>query len=197
MNALQVRLGFNFSAGLFDYLLNFKWATRPLWLLPVGALYFALYYVLFRFVIVRFDLKTAGRESCEMPLEAAATEADAKAAAWIAALRGSDSRSVDACTTRLRLLVASQSAVNADALRRLGARGLVRPHAERDGYRTNGARSLARRCNAGGRRARWRSKYPQPDSRRKPAARGGPRSRASRSCGPCGARATRCGVAAS
>jgi PTS system N-acetylglucosamine-specific IIC component len=131
MNALQVRLGFNFSAGLFDYVLNFKWATRPLWLLPVGAMYFALYYVLFRFVIVRFDLKTPGRESGDAPLEAAPVAADAKAAAWIAALGGSDNlRSVDACTTRLRLLVASQSAVNAQALRQLGARGLVRPSAE-------------------------------------------------------------------
>jgi PTS system N-acetylglucosamine-specific IIC component len=37
---------------------------------------------------------------------------------------------VDACTTRLRLLVVSQSAVDTDALRRLGARGLVRPSAE-------------------------------------------------------------------
>ncbi len=62
MNLLGVKLGFGFSAGLFDYVLNFKQATRPLWLLPVGAAYFALYYFLFRFVIVRFDLKTPGRE---------------------------------------------------------------------------------------------------------------------------------------
>jgi PTS system N-acetylglucosamine-specific IIC component len=131
MNALHVRLGFTFSAGLFDYVLNFKSATRPLWLLPVGAVYFALYYVLFRFVIVRFDLKTPGREPDDTPLEAAPAAPEAKAAAWIAALGGSGNvRSVDACTTRLRLLVASQSSVNAEALRRLGARGLVRPSAE-------------------------------------------------------------------
>ena len=131
MNALQVRLGFGFSAGLIDYVLNFRLATRPLWLLPVGAGYFALYYLLFRFVIVRFDLKTPGRESGDAPLEAAPTAPDAKTAAWIAALGGSNNlRSVDACTTRLRLLVASQSLVNAAALRRLGARGLVRPSAE-------------------------------------------------------------------
>ena len=131
MNALHVRLGFNFSAGLFDYVMNFTWATRPLWLLPVGAAYFALYYVLFRFVIVRFDLKTPGREPDDTPLEAVPAAPDAKAAAWIAALGGSGNvRSVDACTTRLRLLVASQTAVNADALRQLGARGLVRPSAE-------------------------------------------------------------------
>ena len=131
MNALDVRLGFTFSAGLFDYLVNFNKATRPLWLLPVGAAYFALYYVLFRFAIVRFDLKTPGREPDDTPLEAAPAAPAAKARAWITALGGSGNlRSVDACTTRLRLLVASQSAVNADALRKLGARGLVRPSAE-------------------------------------------------------------------
>ena len=65
MNALHVRLGFGFSAGLFDYVLNFNRATRPLWLLPVGVVYFILYYVLFRFVIVRFDLKTPGRDAGE------------------------------------------------------------------------------------------------------------------------------------
>src|ERR1700736_813712 len=62
MNALRVRLGFGFSAGLFDYVLNFNKATRPLLLLPVGLAYFALYYGLFRFVIVRLTLKTPGRE---------------------------------------------------------------------------------------------------------------------------------------
>jgi len=56
MNALHVRLGFGFSAGLFDYVLNFSKATHPWLLFPVGLVYFALYYGLFRFAIVRFDL---------------------------------------------------------------------------------------------------------------------------------------------
>src|SRR6202140_1631307 len=68
MNALQVRLGFGFSAGLFDYVLNFSRATRPLWLLPVGALDFALYYGLFRLVIVRLDLQNPGRDAPESPI---------------------------------------------------------------------------------------------------------------------------------
>ena len=64
MDALHVRLGFGFSAGLFDYLLNFDRASRPWLLAPIGAAYFALYYGLFRLAIVRFDLKTpAGRTS--------------------------------------------------------------------------------------------------------------------------------------
>jgi N-acetylglucosamine PTS system EIICBA or EIICB component len=127
-NALHVRLGFGFSAGLIDYVLNFRLATRPLWLLPLGVGYFALYYVLFRFVIVRFDLKTPGREAGEAAAAPAAVAPAARAAAWIAALGGgANLRSVDACTTRLRLTVKSQSLVDAEALRQLGARGMVRP----------------------------------------------------------------------
>ena len=130
MNALHVRLGFGFSAGLFDYVLNFSRATRPLWLLPVGAGYFALYYLLFRFVIVRFDLKTPGRDVRERLAAAPAAAPAERARAWIAALGGAANlRSVDACTTRLRLTVADQSAVDTDALRQLGARGVVRPAA--------------------------------------------------------------------
>ena len=63
MDLLDVRLGFGFSAGLFDYALNFTQATRPLLLIPIGLAYFALYYGLFRFFIVRLDLKTPGREA--------------------------------------------------------------------------------------------------------------------------------------
>src|SRR5215469_10936475 len=132
MNALHVRLGFGFSAGLIDYVLNFRLATRPLLLLPVGAAYFALYYAVFRFVIVRFDLKTPGREPDTPAAAAAAPQARAGsgAAAWVSALGGAANLlSVDACTTRLRLGVASQSPVNEAALKSLGARGLVRPSA--------------------------------------------------------------------
>ncbi|HEY8051763.1 MAG TPA: N-acetylglucosamine-specific PTS transporter subunit IIBC [Steroidobacteraceae bacterium] len=134
MNALHVRLGFGFSAGLFDYVLNFNRATRPLWLVPVGIGYFALYYTLFRFVIVRFNLKTPGRDPAqgEMPASASApgTPAADRARQWLAALGGAANlQAVNACTTRLRLTVASQSAVDASALTRLGSLGLVRPSA--------------------------------------------------------------------
>jgi PTS system N-acetylglucosamine-specific IIC component len=53
MNLLDVKLGFGFSAGLFDYVLNFNKATRPLLLIPVGLVYGAVYYGVFRWVIVR------------------------------------------------------------------------------------------------------------------------------------------------
>lgn len=63
--ALGIREGFTFSAGLFDYLLNWSKATKPALLIPVGLGFAVVYYVLFRFVITKFDLKTPGRESDE------------------------------------------------------------------------------------------------------------------------------------
>ena len=64
--------GFGFSAGLFDYVLNFNKATHPWLLLPVGAVYALLYYGLFRYCIERFDLKTPGRDADEAPVAAPA-----------------------------------------------------------------------------------------------------------------------------
>ena len=48
--------------GLIDYLLNYNIAERPLLLLPIGLVYAAVYYVVFRLLIRRFDLMTPGRE---------------------------------------------------------------------------------------------------------------------------------------
>ena len=133
MNALHVRLGFGFSAGLFDYVLNFNRATHPWLLLPVGALYFGLYYGLFRFAIVKLNLKTPGRDATETaanPVATVSSGAGGRAAGYIAALGGGANLvSVDACTTRLRLVVASHDAVDTNALKALGVRGFVRPSA--------------------------------------------------------------------
>jgi len=126
-NWLGVHLGFGFSAGLFDYLLNFPLSTRPLLLLPIGAAYFGLYYVVFRYAIRRFDLKTPGREA-EGVAVAAGVSADPAAGSWVTALGGpANLLKVDACTTRLRLVVVDQKAVREGELTRLGARGFVRP----------------------------------------------------------------------
>jgi N-acetylglucosamine PTS system EIICBA or EIICB component len=129
MDALHIRLGFSFSAGLFDYVINFGKASRPLLLIPIGIGYFGVYYAVFRFAIVRFDLKTPGREPPEEVAPAPAFSADRRRArGFIEALGGAANlTSVDACTTRLRLVVADQGAVNEPALKALGAVGVVRP----------------------------------------------------------------------
>jgi N-acetylglucosamine PTS system EIICBA or EIICB component len=131
MNFLGVKLGFGFSAGLFDYAINFSKSTRPLLLLPVGAAYFAVYYVVFRAAIHYFDLKTLGRESDEVPPALALfPQQGGRGAVFLAALGGAENvTSVDACTTRLRLVLTNGAAVDEAALRSLGARGLVRPAA--------------------------------------------------------------------
>jgi PTS system N-acetylglucosamine-specific IIC component len=127
-----VRLGFSFSAGLFDYVLNFSHAQRPLLLLPIGAAYFALYYGVFRFLIVRLNLATPGRESDDAAAQPIAPGTpDARARAFVTALGGAQNLTeVDACTTRLRLVLVDNKAVDEAALKRLGARGILRSSAQ-------------------------------------------------------------------
>jgi len=62
-NALGVKDGFGFSAGLFDFLLNWNIATRPVVLILMGLIYAVIYYLLFRFIIRRWNLRTPGREA--------------------------------------------------------------------------------------------------------------------------------------
>jgi PTS system N-acetylglucosamine-specific IIC component len=133
MDVLHVKLGFGFSAGLFDYVLSFNRATRPLLLIPIGVVYFALYYGLFRYCIVRFNLKTPGRELVDANQSAAPVlvGADDRARGFIAALGGAANlTTVDACTTRLRLIVVDNKNIDEAALRHLGARGFMRPSAQ-------------------------------------------------------------------
>jgi PTS system N-acetylglucosamine-specific IIC component len=59
---LGVHAGFNFSAGLIDYAINWSHATKPWLIIPIGLVFAVVYYTVFRFAIVRFDLKTPGRE---------------------------------------------------------------------------------------------------------------------------------------
>ena len=127
MHVLGVRLGFSFSAGLFDYVLNFGHAERPMLLLPIGAAYFELYYGVFRFAIVRLNLATPGREVETIPLPTAPKTADERARAFVSALGGAHNLTeVAACTTRLRLVLVDNTAVDEVMLKHLGARGVLR-----------------------------------------------------------------------
>jgi PTS system N-acetylglucosamine-specific IIC component len=60
--ALGVHAGFNFSAGFIDYALNWSLATKPWLIIPIGLVFAALYYFVFRFAILKFNLMTPGRE---------------------------------------------------------------------------------------------------------------------------------------
>lgn len=135
MYALNVKAGFTFSGGAFDYVLSYGISTNSWLIVPVGLAYFAVYYGLFSFFIRRFDLATMGRET---PQELAEENMDApldlapatRAAGFVAALGGAANiRDVDACTTRLRLAVADNQQVREADLKALGAKGVVRPGA--------------------------------------------------------------------
>src|SRR4051794_32622745 len=128
MDALGVKLGFGFSAGLFDYVLNYGLATRPLLLLPVGAAYFGIYYVTFSWCIRRFNLATPGREPLAETPPSTPVASGGRGEQFVAALGGgANLKTIDACTTRLRLSLADPAAIDEPALRALGARGIVRP----------------------------------------------------------------------
>ena len=80
VNALGVKDGFNFSAGLIDYLLNYGIATKPLLIIPIGLAYAVVYYLLFSFVIRRWNLRTPGREDDADSSVVEVTAADTAAA---------------------------------------------------------------------------------------------------------------------
>ncbi|GIG25322.1 PTS transporter subunit EIIC [Cellulomonas denverensis] len=82
VNALGIRDGFGFSAGAIDYVLNFRIAEQPLWLIAIGLGYALVYYFLFRWAIVKFNMKTPGRE--DDPATEAADEQRIETAAAVA-----------------------------------------------------------------------------------------------------------------
>lgn len=130
MDLLNVKLGFGFSAGLFDYVINYKIATNPIMLLPVGAVYFVVYYVVFVFCIKTFNLKTIGREDADEAVAVAPVAASERGFAYLKALGGkANVKEIEACATRLRLSVADNNAIDEKALKALGVRGIVKPAA--------------------------------------------------------------------
>lgn len=126
----DIHLGYTFSASLIDFVLGFfnQKNSLSLWLIVgpiIGALYFGVFYTL----IPMLNLKTPGRETDD---ELAATAANSslqgtsRAAAILAALGGTGNiESIDACITRLRLVVKTTTTVNRDALKNLGCSGVM------------------------------------------------------------------------
>lgn len=141
---LDIHLGFSFSAGLIDLLL---YGTAPAaknipLLVVMGLVFFVVYYLMFRFAIVRWNMRTPGREpESEFEAEeqanlsegaesatavAAGTAPDSTAEKLIAAFGGRPNLvSVDACITRLRMEVADVAKVDKDRLKALGAAGVI------------------------------------------------------------------------
>ncbi|MFM0563841.1 N-acetylglucosamine-specific PTS transporter subunit IIBC [Paraburkholderia sediminicola] len=137
-SALGIHLGFTFSAGFIDYVLNYGLSTKGWWAIPIGLVYMLVYYGLFRFFIRKFNMATPGREPAaeEEQIESFAAggfvspvagTAVPRAQRYIAALGGASNLSVvDACTTRLRLSVVDSNKVSESELKTIGARGVLK-----------------------------------------------------------------------
>ena len=131
---LPLRLGFNFSAGLVDYILSFKapMAVNPWLLIPIGLVFAVIYYFVFRFVITKFDLKTPGRtddeDEDEEKIELANDDFTAIAERVLAGLGGKDNIvEVDYCATRLRTEIKDYTLVDEKAIKNAGVAGVIRP----------------------------------------------------------------------
>ena len=131
--ALPVRAGFNFSAGLVDWILSFKapFAQNPLLLIPIGLAVGAVYYVVFRFVIVKFNMKTPGREDDnidETKVELANNDFTGIAKIVLEGVGGpANVTSIDNCITRLRLEIKDYTLIDEHKIKSAGVAGVIRP----------------------------------------------------------------------
>ena len=144
MHILNVGVGMTFSGGLIDLVLfgvmqgNAK--THWMWVVVVGAVYFVLYYIIFRFMISKFDYKTPGRDDAEEVKLYTRADVNARNAASGSVPAGNDPVSamivkglggaanladVDCCATRLRCTVNDAALVKQDVLKASGASGVI------------------------------------------------------------------------
>ena len=121
---LGMRDGTSFSHGLIDFIV-LSGNSSKLYLFPIiGILYAITYYSIFRFLIVKLNLKTPGREVEEKNAKQA--DKSAMGQSLVAAFGGKDNiSSLDSCITRLRIGVKEIDKVDRDELKRLGAAGVV------------------------------------------------------------------------
>lgn len=128
INLAGAHIGYTFSQGAIDYMLFYALDTKPWIVFVLGPVYAALYYVVFRFFITAFDMKTPGRENESAAADGAAEPTGGgMAEKLVAAFGGADNiETLDACITRLRLAVKDASKVSDDALKQLGASGVMR-----------------------------------------------------------------------
>jgi PTS system N-acetylglucosamine-specific IIC component len=131
--ALGFRAGFCFSAGATDLLFSASLpAAQKTWLIiPLGIAAFVVFYVVFRFAITKFDLKTPGREDEEEDETKVVLKNDNFTEVARIIMEGVGGKenlsSIDNCVTRLRLEVKDYTKVNEKKIKSAGVRGVVRP----------------------------------------------------------------------
>lgn len=132
--ALPVRLGFSFSGGAIDAVLSSftPMAQNPWMIIPIAIVVGVIYYFVFRFVIVKFNLNTPGREEDdevdETTVKLANNNYTEVARIIMEGLGGKDNiTSVDNCITRLRLEIKDYTQVNEKKIKTAGVAGVIRP----------------------------------------------------------------------
>ena len=131
--ALGFRAGFCFSAGATDLIFSASLpAAAKTWLIiPMGIAAFVVFYLVFRFAITKWDLKTPGREDDqdgELKIELANDDYTAMAQIILEGLGGKENvTSIDHCITRLRLEVKDRLLVDEKKIKASGASGVIRP----------------------------------------------------------------------
>ncbi len=137
--ALPVRSGFGFSGGFIDLMLQWvnPLAMNPWAVFLMGAFWFVVYFLVFRWIILKWKLKTPGREEGETfgspqdenaAMEAAENKYLVTADRFITALGGKDNiDELESCATRLRLGLNDVSKADEDALKSAGAAGVMKP----------------------------------------------------------------------
>ncbi len=129
------RAGFCFSAGATDLVFSASLpAAANTWMIiPLGIAAFVVFYLVFRFAITKFDLKTPGREdedeeAAEANITLANNDYTAIAKGVLAAVGGKvNVANVDYCATRLRFEIKDHTAVDEKAVKKAGAAGVIRP----------------------------------------------------------------------
>lgn len=131
--ALPIRAGFSFSGGAVDMVLSSftPLAQNPWLLIPVGLAVGVIYYVVFRVVIVKFNLKTPGREdddADETQVKLANNDFTQVAKIVLEGVGGPENvASIDNCITRLRLEIKDYTKVDEKRIKSAGVAGVMRP----------------------------------------------------------------------
>lgn len=131
VNFFGAHIGYTFSQGGIDFALFYAIDTKPWIVFILGPIYAVIYYVVFRFAISYFNMKTPGREDESEKSVAQKQDTGKKsrlgfAKDLVTAFGGRENiQNLDACITRLRLIVADPSKVQDDKLKAMGAAGIM------------------------------------------------------------------------
>ena len=132
--ALPIRAGFSFSGGSIDMVLSAftPLAQNPWFLIPVGIVVGIIYYIVFRFVITTFNLKSPGREDDDLEAEKRVVLSNDNftevAKIVLEGLGGKDNvKSLDNCITRLRLEINDYTKIDEKKIKSAGVAGVMRP----------------------------------------------------------------------